>query len=104
MGWIEVRPDERPGDRPGFAGSSTIIGTEELYEELRENPRSFVNARALLRARSSTSSPIIRTSSISPGQASAWTGRCLRHWIVARSLKSRRMSRRVSTTAYSCMQ
>jgi hypothetical protein len=51
MGWIEIRPDERAGDRPGFAGSSKILGTEELYEELRSNPRSYVNARALLRAR-----------------------------------------------------
>lgn len=51
MGWIEVRPDEREGDRPGFAGSTKITGTDELYEELKANPASFVNAHAFLRAR-----------------------------------------------------
>lgn len=51
MGWIEERPNEREGDTPGFAGSSKITGTEELFEELAENPRSYVNARAFLRAR-----------------------------------------------------
>ncbi len=51
MGWIEERPNEREGDRPGFAGSSKITGSDELLEELRENPRSYVNARELLKAR-----------------------------------------------------
>ena len=51
MGWIESRPQEREGDLPGFAGSTKITGTEALYEELRENPSSYVNAPALLRAR-----------------------------------------------------
>ena len=51
MGWIEVRPNEREGDRPGFAGSSKITGTDELYEELRENPASYVNLEEFLRAR-----------------------------------------------------
>lgn len=51
MGWIEERPNEREGDTPGFAGSSKITGHEALDEELAENPRSYVNARAFLRAR-----------------------------------------------------
>jgi len=51
MGWIEERPNEGEGDTPGFAGSSKITGTEELNEELAENPRSYVNARAFLQAR-----------------------------------------------------
>ena len=51
MGWIEERPDELDGDLPGFAGSSKVTGTTELYDELRENPASFVNGSALLKAR-----------------------------------------------------
>lgn len=51
MGWIEVRPNERDGDRPGFANSSKITDTEELYEELRENPASYVDLRGFLTAR-----------------------------------------------------
>ena len=51
MGWLEERPNEAEGDRPGFAGSSKITGTEEFLEKLREDPRSRVNDRALLRAR-----------------------------------------------------
>ncbi|HSM05616.1 MAG TPA: hypothetical protein VK858_13460 [Longimicrobiales bacterium] len=51
MGWVEVRPDEREGDRPGWDGSSKVTGSEELYEELAENPDSRVDAPALIRAR-----------------------------------------------------
>ena len=51
MGWIEIRPNEREGNRPGFAGSSKIVGTEELYDELRSDPTSFINQRDLLKAR-----------------------------------------------------
>lgn len=51
MGWIEERPDEEDGDRPGFAGSSKITGTLSLYETLREDPAAFVDQEALLRAR-----------------------------------------------------
>lgn len=51
MGWIEVRPNEREGDRPGFANSSKITDTEALYEELRENPASYVDLRGFLTAR-----------------------------------------------------
>lgn len=51
MGWIEERPDEREGDRPGFRGSSKVTGTEEMYERLDEDPRNYVNAERLLTAR-----------------------------------------------------
>lgn len=51
MGWIEVRPNEREGDRPGFASSSKITDTESLYEELRENPASYVDQKGFLTAR-----------------------------------------------------
>ncbi len=51
MGWIEVRPEEGKDDSPGFAGSTKISGTYDVYAELIENPRSYVNADALLRAR-----------------------------------------------------
>lgn len=55
MGWIEVRPNERElpsgEELPGFAGSPKITGTDELYEELIDDPESFVDAREFLRAR-----------------------------------------------------
>lgn len=51
MGWLEERPNEGEGDTPGFAGSSKITATDELFEELAENPRSYVNARVFLKAR-----------------------------------------------------
>lgn len=51
MGWIEVRPEERAGDRPGFAGSSKVTGTEELFEALREDPETTINEREYVRAR-----------------------------------------------------
>jgi len=51
MGWIEERPNEGEDDTRGFAGSSKITGTDELLEELEENPGSYVNARAFLKAR-----------------------------------------------------
>ncbi len=51
MGWIEVRPNEGEGDRPGFAGSTKVTGTEALFERLQEGSTDFVNQRKLLRAR-----------------------------------------------------
>lgn len=51
MGWIEERPDERTGDRPGFAGSSKITGSDELYQELAADPTSYVDVDQLIRAR-----------------------------------------------------
>lgn len=51
MGWIEERPDEREGDRPGFLGSSKVTGTEAMYERLDEDPRHYVNVESFLEAR-----------------------------------------------------
>ncbi|MEJ2539150.1 MAG: hypothetical protein P8188_04160 [Gemmatimonadota bacterium] len=55
MGWIEVRPNEielSDGEEiDGFAGSDKITGTDALYEELWDDPESYVDARRLLRAR-----------------------------------------------------
>lgn len=51
MGWIEIRPNERDGDRPGFAGSRKVVGSERLYEILRTEPSSFVHVEEFLRAR-----------------------------------------------------
>ena len=51
MGWIEVRPDERSGDRPGFAGSSKVTGSDELFENLIEEPETAINEHEYVRAR-----------------------------------------------------
>ena len=55
MGWIEVRPNEiemEDGEEvAGFAGSDKITGSEELYEELQDDPESYVDDQRLLRAR-----------------------------------------------------
>ena len=51
MGWLEVRPQGAEGDRPGFGGAEKINDSFELYEELLQNPSSYVDIRALLRAR-----------------------------------------------------
>jgi hypothetical protein len=55
MGWIEIRPDERENreglEYAGFAGSTEITGTDELYEAVRDDPASYVDDRKLLRAR-----------------------------------------------------
>lgn len=55
MGWIEIRPNERETEDgveyAGFAGSDKITGSDELYEELIDDPESYVDTRKLLRAR-----------------------------------------------------
>ena len=51
MGWIEQRPQGAEGERPGFANSEKIDDTEELYKELIEDSRSYVNVESMLRAR-----------------------------------------------------
>ena len=51
IGWIEMRPNEREGDRPGFVGSDKIVGTDELYDKLEEGARNFVDPMRFLRAR-----------------------------------------------------
>ncbi|MDX1646753.1 MAG: hypothetical protein R3304_06400, partial [Longimicrobiales bacterium] len=47
----EERPDDGPDGSRGFAGSRDIVQTDELFEELEENPRHRVDAAELLRAR-----------------------------------------------------
>ena len=51
MGWIELRPNERDGERPGFAGSTKIVGGDEVYEEIAEDPHARFDTRKVLRAR-----------------------------------------------------
>ncbi len=55
MGWIEERPNEielEDGEEvAGFAGSEKITGSDALYEELWDDPESFVAARFYLKAR-----------------------------------------------------
>ena len=52
LGIIEEHPNEGPDDTPGFAGSRDIIGTDRLWERLRENPGERVDTQAYLTARS----------------------------------------------------
>ncbi len=51
LGLIEQRPDEGPDDTPGFRGARKIVGTEELFERLNEDPEHQVDARTYLMAR-----------------------------------------------------
>jgi hypothetical protein len=48
---FEERPDDGPDGSPGFAGSRRIVQTDELLDELEEDPRTRVDAEELLRAR-----------------------------------------------------
>ena len=48
---FEERPDDGPNGTGGFAGSRSIIQTDELLEELEENPDHRVDAAEVLRAR-----------------------------------------------------
>ncbi len=51
LGTIEERPDEGPDGSPGFAGSRSILSSENLLERLEESPRHRVDAREYLKAR-----------------------------------------------------
>lgn len=51
VGWIEERPNERPGDAPGFEGSRKVVGGYTLFDRLREDPAAYADTRAYLRAR-----------------------------------------------------
>ena len=51
LGSLEVRADEMPDNKPGFAGSAKIIGSDKLSEKLDDNPRNRINAKAFLTAR-----------------------------------------------------
>ncbi len=48
---FEERPDEGPDDTPGFAGSTRVVGTDRLIEQLEEDPRHRLDSRAFLRVR-----------------------------------------------------
>jgi hypothetical protein len=48
---FEERPDEGPENTPGFAGSSRIVGTPALFEELEDDPRNRLDTLTYLRAR-----------------------------------------------------
>ncbi len=51
VGWLEVWPNERDGDRPGFASSRKIIDGEKILETLDEDSRSYADAGSYLRVR-----------------------------------------------------
>jgi hypothetical protein len=51
MGWIEVRPDEREDDEPGFAGSTDVAGTSEMLEDVWADPEAYVNTDDYVRSR-----------------------------------------------------
>lgn len=51
LGSVEVRPDEMPGDKPGFAESQNIIGSEKFSEKLDKTPKNRIDAEAYLTAR-----------------------------------------------------
>ncbi|MFV1988636.1 MAG: BamA/TamA family outer membrane protein [Gemmatimonadota bacterium] len=48
---FEERPDDRPGGQAGFADSRRIVQTDDLFEELEDDPANRVALRELLRAR-----------------------------------------------------
>ena len=48
---FEERPDDLSEGRPGFAGSRRIIATEDLFDELEEDPLNRVEVHELLKSR-----------------------------------------------------
>ncbi|TCJ14532.1 hypothetical protein EPD60_11140 [Flaviaesturariibacter flavus] len=48
---FEERPDEDESTAPNFGNSKNVIGTEKLYERLRQDPRRRVDGEAFVRAR-----------------------------------------------------
>ncbi len=51
LGMIEERPEGEANGVPGFAGSSDVVGTNDLFQRLAASPDTLVDARALLTAR-----------------------------------------------------
>lgn len=51
VGMIMENPNEGPGDTPGFAGSTLIVGSDRMLEETGASPRQRVNATGFLTAR-----------------------------------------------------
>jgi hypothetical protein len=48
---FEERPDDLPDGAPGFASSRRIVQTEDLFEELEEDPEDRLEFRELLKSR-----------------------------------------------------
>ena len=48
---FEERPDDLPEGGAGFAGSTRIIQTDDLFDELEEDPANRIELRELLKAR-----------------------------------------------------
>lgn len=48
---FEERPDDLPDGEPGFAGSRRIVQTEDLFDELEEDPDDRLDIRELLKSR-----------------------------------------------------
>lgn len=51
LGTVEQKGKEAPGDKPGFAGSSKIKGTDEFFEDLSESRAHRLDEREFLAVR-----------------------------------------------------
>ena len=51
IGLLQEHPSEGPDNSPGFAGSRKVSGTENMQDDLEDDPCDRVNARAFLKAR-----------------------------------------------------
>lgn len=51
VGLFSVRPDERDGNRPGYGGFTRIVDSDEMYDDLDNNPGTSVDDRYFLRIR-----------------------------------------------------
>jgi hypothetical protein len=52
VGFVEVRPDEGPGESEGFAGSDRVVGSDRFFERIEERQDEIPDPVAFLRARS----------------------------------------------------
>lgn len=51
MGWLELRPNEGEQGESGFAGSTKIVGGDEIYSELADDPTAYIDPQKMVRAR-----------------------------------------------------
>lgn len=51
LGTVELRPNEAPGDEPGFAGSESIKGSEAFLDDLEASKGHRLDERELLASR-----------------------------------------------------
>ena len=51
LGTFELKPNEAPDDKPGFAGSKKIQDTDEFLEKIRENHNHRLDEREFLASR-----------------------------------------------------